>query len=64
METLIVEPKTKKQLEVVKVVLKALEVSFRKSDESLYSPEFVAKMERSKRQVEEDKTIKITLNEI
>lgn len=59
METLIVEPKTKKQLEAVKAVLRALEVSFRKGDESFYNPEFVDKIQRSKQQVAEGKVTRV-----
>lgn len=48
METLIVEPKSQKQLSAIKAVLKALDVNFRKEEESPYHPDFVAKIKKSK----------------
>lgn len=51
METLIVQPKNKKQLEAVKAFLRALDISFKKETQSLYNPEFVAKIERSRQQI-------------
>jgi hypothetical protein len=44
METLIIQPKTQKQLSAIKAVLKALDVSFKKEEESQYDPAFVAKI--------------------
>ena len=38
METLIVEPQNKKQLNAIKAFLKALNVSFRREDESSVNP--------------------------
>jgi hypothetical protein len=49
METLIVSPKNQKQLDAIEAVLKALNVSFKK--EEAYSPEFIAKIEKSKKEV-------------
>ncbi|KQM66065.1 hypothetical protein ASE74_09245 [Pedobacter sp. Leaf216] len=46
--TIIAHPKNKKQEAAVEAVLKALNVSFQKEEESPYNPEFVAKVkERS-----------------
>jgi hypothetical protein len=42
METLIVHPKSRKQLATVEAILKALDVSFKKEEENSYNPEFVA----------------------
>ncbi len=53
METLIVQPKNQKQLAAVKAVLRALDISFKKENESPYDPEFVAKIEKSRKQVKE-----------
>jgi hypothetical protein len=41
METLIVHPKSRKQLATIEAILKALNVSFKK-EEDTYNPEFVA----------------------
>ena len=48
MDKLIVYPKTKKQLNAVKAILKGLDVPF--TLEEGYDPEFVAKIERSKKE--------------
>ncbi|RZK25617.1 MAG: hypothetical protein EOO43_05045 [Flavobacterium sp.] len=42
--TIIAHPKNKKQEAAIEAVLKALNVSFQKEDESPYNPEFVAKI--------------------
>ncbi len=59
METLIVEPKNQKQLTAIKAFLKALDVSFRKENESPYDLEFVAKIERSKEEVKKGKVTRV-----
>jgi hypothetical protein len=58
METLIVHPKNRKQLAAIEGVLKALDVAFQK-EEGPYNPEFVAKIKRSKKQIEEGNYITI-----
>ncbi len=57
METLIVEPKSRKQLNAIKAVLKALDVTFRKEEEIPYNPEFVAKIKKSEEQFEKGEYI-------
>jgi hypothetical protein len=42
--TIIAHPKNKKQEAAVEAILKALNVSFQKEEESPYNPEFVAKI--------------------
>lgn len=59
METLIVEPKNQKQLTAIKAFLRALDVSFRKENESPYDPEFVEKIQRSKKEVKEGKVTRV-----
>ena len=44
METIIVHPKSRKQLETVEAILKALDVSFKKEEKSPCNPEFVKKV--------------------
>ncbi|MGO4878717.1 DUF2683 family protein [Pedobacter psychrotolerans] len=46
METLIVHPENKAQLNAVKQVLKAMKISFEK-EEKPYNPEFVEKIQES-----------------
>ncbi|MBS1523258.1 MAG: hypothetical protein JST50_19825 [Bacteroidetes bacterium] len=43
METLIIQPKTKKQLAALKVVIKAFKIDYR-YEASPYNPEFVEKI--------------------
>lgn len=62
METLIVEPKSRKQLNAIKAVLKALDVTFRKEQESPYNPEFVAKIKKSEEQFEKGAYITLDPN--
>ncbi|MFD2285666.1 hypothetical protein GJU39_08855 [Pedobacter petrophilus] len=46
METLIVHPENKAQLNAVKQVLKAMKISFERKEKP-YNPEFVAKIQES-----------------
>jgi len=64
MEALIVEPKNKKELQAIKAVLKALDISFRTGEESLYDPEFVAKIKKSEQQVKEGKVTRVKKEEL
>ena len=41
MDTIIVHPKSKKQMETVEAILRALDVSFKKEETGSYSPKFV-----------------------
>ena len=50
METLILYPKNKEELEALKAVAKVLKMKFKtKSEEKPYNPEFVAKIEEGRR---------------
>lgn len=64
METLIVQPKGKKQLATVKAVLKALDVTFKKEKGSHYNPEFVAKILKGSKEISEGKGTKIPLEDL
>lgn len=64
MEILIIEPKSRKQLNAIKAVLKALDVTFRKEEESPYNPEFVARIRKSEQQFEEGKVTRVTKENI
>lgn len=59
METLIVYPKNQKQLAAVEAVLKALNVTFLKEEAAEYDPDFVAKIETSKKEVQEGKVTRV-----
>lgn len=60
METLIVHPENKAQLNAVKQVLKAMKISFEKKEKA-YNPEFVAKIKESDQNYKDGKfkTIKV-----
>ncbi|MDR3695032.1 DUF2683 family protein [Mucilaginibacter sp.] len=64
MEALIVEPKNRKELQAIKAVLKALEISFRTEEERPYDPEFVAKIKKSEQQVKEGKVTRVKKEEL
>ena len=55
MQTLIVQPKNRKQMAAVKAALKALGVSFRKADAEPYPAEFTAKLKKSLAEIEAGK---------
>ncbi len=61
METLIVQPKTQKQLAAIKAVLKALDVSYKKEKENFYAPAFVEKIKRGEQAAEEGKGMKVDI---
>jgi len=64
MEALIVEPKNKKELQAIKAVLKALDISFRTEDESPYNPEFVSKIKKSEQEIKEGKITRVKKEEL
>ena len=55
METLIVHPDTKEQLSALKTFMKAFNISF-VEEKSPYDPEFVAKIQESRKQVKRGET--------
>ncbi|HAL83612.1 MAG TPA: hypothetical protein DCO83_16390 [Mucilaginibacter sp.] len=59
METIIVQPKTKKQQATIEAILMALDVSFKKEEKSPYSPEFVAKIKESIEQAKQGNVVVI-----
>lgn len=64
METLLVYPKKKKELQAVKAVLKALNIRFEAKTEEVYDPEFVAKIEESRREIAEGKGVKMDIKNL
>ncbi|AYL97293.1 DUF2683 family protein [Mucilaginibacter celer] len=63
MESLIVHPKNKEQLNALKAFMKAFEISF-DEDKSGYDPEFVAKIENSRKQVKNGETRVVNIDEL
>lgn len=56
MTTLTIETEDEEILKAVKALLKGFDVSFQEKTESPYDPEFVAKIRRSEKQIEQGKT--------
>jgi hypothetical protein len=59
METLIIQPKNKKQMEAIKAVLNALNISFKKEEESPYDPRFVTKINTARKNIEKGEYVTI-----
>jgi hypothetical protein len=55
METLIVHPDSKEQLDAMKTFMKAFKISF-EDGQSTYDPDFVAKIQESREQVKRGET--------
>ena len=71
MQTLVVQPKTQKQLNAIKAFLKALEVDFnfaelteREKSISLYGKDFVEKIESAEKDIKEGRTVTYTMAEL
>ena len=62
--TLIVYPSNTQELSVIKAFFEALKIKFEVAKDSPYDPEFVAKIENSRKQAAEGKTVKISLDDI
>ncbi len=63
---IIAHPKTNEQVDAIKAFMDALKIKFEvsKTKDSPYNPEFVAKIERSRYQAREGKTVSIDLDDI
>jgi uncharacterized membrane protein len=64
METLIVQPKNKKQLSAIKAVLKALDVAFKKAEDGEYDRAFVEKILQGDADFKAGKGKKMTIDEL
>lgn len=64
METLIVEPKNRKQLETVEAILKALDVSFKKEAKNPYNPDFIKKIKKSQKQAAEGEVVTYSIEQL
>ncbi len=62
--TFIIRPETVEQENALKAFVKAIKMKFEVSKEKPYDPEFVAKIQESRQQVKEGKTVKIELDDI
>jgi len=57
MEVLLVHPENNEQLKTVKAILKALNVDFIAKKEKGYNPEFVKKIQESRKEAKEGKVV-------
>ncbi len=62
--TFIIHPETVEQEKALKAFVKALKMKFEVAKEKAYNPEFVAKIQMSRQQAVEGKTVKIDLDDI
>jgi len=62
--TLIAHPKTTDEFRALKAFMEALDISFEVSNESPYDPDFVAKIQESRQQAREGKTVQVALDDI
>ncbi len=63
METLIAHPTTKEQLNALKVLMKAMKIDFKISKDN-YDPDFVAKIEQSKKDIKEGKGTRVNVEDL
>ena len=62
MTTLTIKTENEEVINAVRALLNGFKVAF--EEQSSYDPEFVAKIEKSRQQVREGKTVKIDLDDI
>ena len=64
MTTLTINTESQEVLKAVKALLNGFQVSYEESKSSPYNPEFVAKIEKSRQEIREGKSVKIDLDDI
>ena len=63
-QDIIVHPSNAQEMSVIKAFFEALKIKFEVAKDSPYDPEFVSKIEKSRKQAAEGKTVKIDLDDI
>ncbi len=63
-QNIIAHPANDQEMGVIKAFFEALKIKFEVTQSSSYDPEFVAKIEKSRKQAAEGKTVKISLDDI
>ena len=56
--------KSGQKMSIIKAFFKALKIKFEVAKDSPYDPEFVAKIEKSRKQADQGETVKIDLDDI
>jgi hypothetical protein len=65
MTTFTIHTEDKEQLNALKAFMKALKIKFEMSnDDKPYNPDFVAKIEKSKKQIQEGKFTRVDINDL
>jgi hypothetical protein len=64
METIVVQPENKEQINALKAIFKAMKIKFSIKKEKEYDPEFVAKVLKGDEDIKAGRTIKVTLDEL
>ncbi|MFO7862443.1 MAG: hypothetical protein R6U85_00440 [Salinivirgaceae bacterium] len=62
--SIIVRPSNAQEMNVIKAFFEALKINYEVADDSPYNSEFVAKIEKSRKQAAEGKTVKVDLDDI
>lgn len=60
----IFHPKSNEEVEALEAIAKALKIKFEITKDRPYNPDFVKKIQESKKQANEGKTVQIDLDEI
>ena len=64
LQNIIVHPSNEQEMSIIKAFFKALKIKFEVAKDSPYDPEFMAKIEKSRKQADQGKTVKIDLDDI
>ena len=62
--TFIIQPETEAQENALKAFIKALKIKFEVSKEKPYDPEFVGKVDESRKQAKEGKTTRVEKDDL
>lgn len=63
-QDIIAHPANAQEMSVIKAFFEALKIKFEVAKDSPYDPEFMDKIEKSRKQASEGKTVKIDLDDI
>ncbi len=63
-QNIIAHPSSAQEMSIIKAFFKALKIKFEVTKDSPYDQEFVDKIEKSRKQATEGKTVKIGLEDI
>ena len=63
-QPIIVHPANAQEMNIIKAFFEALKIKFEIAKDSPYDPEFVSKIEQSRKQAAEGKTVKVDLDDI